>query len=43
MVQPLCAQLNKWKEDGMIVKEIRLDNAGENKTLQRETAGKQGS
>ena len=38
MVQPLCAQLNKWKEDSIIVKEIRLDNAGENKTLQRETA-----
>lgn len=33
MVEPTCAKLNKWKQAGMPVKYIRMDNAGENKKL----------
>ena len=35
MVEPTCAQLNKWKLAGKPIKYIRCDNAGENKTLQK--------
>ena len=34
MVEPTCAQLHRWKESGHGVKHIRMDNAGENLTLQ---------
>ena len=34
MVEPTCQLLNKWKQAGIIVKYIRLDNAGENKKLE---------
>jgi len=33
MVEPTCAKLMKWKQAGMPVQYIRLDNAGENKLL----------
>jgi hypothetical protein len=34
MVEPTCEQLHKWKEAGIPVKFIRMDNAGENGKLQ---------
>ena len=34
MVEPTCALLYQWKSQGIDVKRVRLDNAGENKTLQ---------
>jgi hypothetical protein len=33
MVEPTCVQWNKWKNAGLGVKYVRLDNAGENKKL----------
>jgi len=33
MVEPTCAKLLKWKQAGMPVQYIQLDNAGENKLL----------
>jgi hypothetical protein len=34
MIEPTCAQLNKWKNAGfLVVKYLRLDNAGKNKKL----------
>ena len=35
MVEPTLEQWNKWKKAGNEVKIVRLDNAGENKTLQK--------
>mmetsp|Transcript_18815 Transcript_18815/g.23344 ORF Transcript_18815/g.23344 Transcript_18815/m.23344 type:complete len:1201 (+) Transcript_18815:436-4038(+) len=35
MVEPVCQLVNKWKGQGINVKFIRLDNAGENKLLQQ--------
>ena len=35
MVEPTCEKLHRWKEAGMAVKYIRLDDAGENKSLQQ--------
>lgn len=40
MVEPTCATLNKWKQDGHGAKFIRLDDAGENKLLQKRADGK---
>ncbi|MGH7955289.1 MAG: reverse transcriptase domain-containing protein [Gloeomargaritales cyanobacterium] len=37
MVEPTCEQLGKWKNAGLKVKYIRLDNAGENKKLAQRT------
>jgi hypothetical protein len=34
MTEPACAQLQKWKQAGLGVTHIRLDNAGENTKLQ---------
>jgi hypothetical protein len=34
MIEPACAQLQKWKQAGLGVTHIRLDNAGENTKLQ---------
>ena len=34
MIEPTCQKLFKWKQAGLGVKFIRLDNAGENKALQ---------
>jgi hypothetical protein len=34
MVEPTCELLNKWKQNGKIVKFMRMDNAGENRKLQ---------
>jgi len=34
MIEPTCQQLHKWKQAGLSVKYIRLDNAGENKKLE---------
>ena len=34
MIEPTCQKLYKWKQAGLGVKFIRLDNAGENKALQ---------
>jgi hypothetical protein len=33
MIEPTCAQLHRWKTSGHGVKNIRLDNAGENIAL----------
>ena len=35
MVEPTCEQINKWKGMGIPVTKIRLDNAGENKLLEK--------
>jgi hypothetical protein len=35
MVEPTCEQLHRWKQSGIAVKYMRLDNAGENKLLQQ--------
>jgi hypothetical protein len=37
MIEPACAQLQKWKQAGLGVTHIRLDNAGENTKLQERT------
>ena len=34
MVEPTCEKLHHWRQNGLAVKYIRLDNAGENKKLQ---------
>jgi hypothetical protein len=34
MVEPTCQLFKKWEQEGMPVKVVRLDNAGENKLLQ---------
>jgi hypothetical protein len=33
MIEPTCVQWNHWKDAGLAVKFVRLDNAGENKKL----------
>ena len=35
MVEPTCVKINLWKEKGLPVNTVRLDNAGENKLLQQ--------
>jgi hypothetical protein len=35
MVEETCEQLHRWKESGREARNIRLDNAGENKLLQQ--------
>ena len=35
MVEPTCEKINKWKQKGIVVKYVRLDNAGENKLLMK--------
>ena len=35
MIEPTCEQFQKWKDKGMPVKFVRLDNAGENTKLQK--------
>ena len=35
MVKPACQLFNKWKEAGIPVKNLHMDNAGENKKLQQ--------
>ena len=35
IVEPSCKELHKWKQAGIVVKFIRCDNAGENKSLQK--------
>jgi hypothetical protein len=36
MVEPTCEQFQKWKQNGgKAVTHLRLDNAGENKLLQK--------
>ena len=35
MVEPVCEQFQLWKGAGMPVKNLRMDNAGENKKLQQ--------
>jgi hypothetical protein len=39
MIEPTCAQLNRWKDAGLAVKYVRLDNAGENKGLKERIHG----
>jgi hypothetical protein len=34
MIEPTCVQLNKWKQAGLAVKYMPLDNTGENLKLQ---------
>ena len=38
MVEPTCEQFQKWKAAGMPVKQVRCDNAGENKQLEKRAA-----
>jgi hypothetical protein len=38
MVEPTCEMLHKWKTNGKAVKYLRMDNAGENKSLQQRAA-----
>jgi hypothetical protein len=33
MIEPTCVQWNHWKDAGLTVKFVCLDNAGENKKL----------
>jgi hypothetical protein len=40
MVEPTCQLLNKWKQENMPVKHVRLDNAGENELLKTRTQSK---
>jgi hypothetical protein len=35
MVEPTCEQLHRWKQNGITVDYIRLDNVGENKLLKQ--------
>eukprot|EP00957_Ditylum_brightwellii_P137369 10473021-Ditylum_brightwellii.AAC.2 len=35
IVGPLCTKFHKWKQDGMLVKTIICDNAGENTLLEK--------
>ena len=35
MVKPTCEQFQKWKQNGKAVTHLRMDNAGENKLLQK--------
>jgi hypothetical protein len=37
MIKPACSQLQKWKQVGLGVTLIRLDNSGENTKLQKRT------
>jgi hypothetical protein len=39
MVEPSCELFHKWGNDGKIVKYIRCDNAGENRTLEKRANG----
>jgi hypothetical protein len=36
MIEPTCAPWNRWKDAGLAVKYVRLDNAGEKKTQREE-------
>jgi hypothetical protein len=40
MVMPTLDQLERWNKDGMKVKYVRLDDAGENAKLQKESDSK---
>jgi hypothetical protein len=40
MVEPTCEQLYRWKQNGINVDYIRLDNAGENKLLKQRSESK---
>ena len=35
MVEPTCEKWGKWKQHGKAVKFVRMDNAGENKLLEK--------
>ena len=35
MVEPVCEQLNRWKQKGLGIDVLRMDNAGENKALKQ--------
>jgi hypothetical protein len=41
MIEPTCVRLNRWKQHGLGVKYIRLDNAGENLKLQEVSDSKE--
>ena len=36
MIEPTCAIVHKWRQEGKSVKIIRCDNAGENNALKEE-------
>jgi hypothetical protein len=40
MVEPLCERMNRWKESGRAITNMRLDNAGENKLLKKRSDSK---
>ena len=35
MVEPTCEQLHRWKDNGINIKYMRMDNAGENQKLEK--------
>jgi len=39
MVEPVCELINAWNQNGLNVKHVRLDNAGENVLLQQRANG----
>ena len=39
MIEPTCVQINQWHQNGMIVRYLRCDNAGENKKLEERING----
>ena len=41
MIEPTCVQFKKWQQAGMPVKNVRMDNAGENIALQTMTEAKE--
>jgi len=40
MIEPTLEQWNKWKQNGLVVKKVRCNNAGENKKLQERAGSK---
>ena len=40
MVEPLCEMIQKWKNIGIEVSKLRMDNAGENKCLDSRLSSK---
>lgn len=38
MVEPMCEKIDKWNKLGMTVTHLQMDNAGENKSLEKRLA-----
>ena len=39
MIEPTCVQINQWNQNGLIVKYLHCDNAGENRKLEERING----